>query len=80
MTTHRAHIPTPEPPQAPQPVEPPPTPPFNPRPIDDPKPPKQVPPISDPPPDERPDPRRYRAFGPTISSGFTHWSYCSAVT
>ena len=59
MIERNAHIPTPEPPQAPQPGEPPPTPPFNPRPIDDPKPPKQVPPISDPPPDERPNPRRY---------------------
>ena len=80
MTEYGAHIPAPEPPQTPQPGEPPPTPPVNPRPIDDPRPPKQVPPISDPPSDEKPNPLRYRDFGSTISSGFTHWSYCGAVT
>ena len=59
MIERKAHIPTPEPPHLPQPVEPPPGPPVNPRPIDDPTPPKQLPPVSDPPPDEKPNPPRY---------------------
>jgi len=53
----RAHIPTPEPPQAPGEV--PPTPHETPRPIDDPKPPQPSEPVRDPSPDERPNPKRY---------------------
>jgi len=55
----RAHIPTPEPPQAPGEV--PPTPRETPRPIDDPKPPQPSEPVRDPSPDETPNPKRYRS-------------------
>jgi len=81
--TH-AHIPTPEPPDRPgepprplPPQQPPPKPPGQTPPVEDPKPP---PPVGDPPPGETPNPPRYRASVPTIRSGRTHSSYCSALT
>ena len=80
-----AHIPNPEPPDAPHeppprprpPQQPPPKPPDQTPPIDDPKPP---PPVTDPPPGETPNPPRYGAGLPTMRSGRTHSSYCSAPT
>jgi hypothetical protein len=74
-----AHIPTPEPPQTPDPR--PPSPLQPPRPIDDP-PPQPSPPVSDPAPDEQPNPKRYgpAPVGRVISSGRTHSSYCDSLT
>jgi hypothetical protein len=81
----RAHVPTPEPPESPHdppprprpPLQPPPKPPDQTPPVEEPKPP---PPMKDPPPDQTPNPTRYRARPPTIRSGRTHSSYCSALT
>jgi hypothetical protein len=90
-----AHIPAPEPPEAPDtgtpdaPRRPPrenPTVPgeIPPVPSETPTPiddPKPPPPMRDPPPDERPNPRRYRAVeGPVMRSGRTQSSYCDSLT
>lgn len=66
VSAREAHIPTPEPPHAP-------------RPIDDPKP-SVDPPVRDPQPDELPNPPRYGARGAIMSSGRTHASYCDSLT
>jgi hypothetical protein len=84
MTERRAHIPTPEPndspvdtPTPPQPQQPPPRPPDQTPPVEEPKPP---PPVKDPPPDQTPNPKRYGFGLPTMRSGRTQSSYCSALT
>jgi hypothetical protein len=82
MTRRLAHIPTPEPPDdspVPRPPErePPPKSPDETPPIEEPKP---APPVEDPPPDQTPNPPRYGAGLPTMRSGRTHSSYCSALT
>ena len=69
MNPRHAHIPTPEPPQAPEdpkrpqrqrvPGELPPTPRDVPPPIDDPNSPLPTEPVRDPPPDDAPNPKRY---------------------